>query len=176
MKEKKKMLNKKISNLKSKKTTRKRGLKERGITLIALVVTIIILLILAGVTLNIALSDNGLFNKTKEAVEEYKKAQSDEEEEIEKIRYATEGIYITEIKEISSVEELREISDEVNGGNSFEETLIKLTKDIDLNNENWTPIGTEEHPFEGLFEGNYHKIDGINIDTENDYQRIIWSK
>ena len=35
----------------------KKVLKERGITLIALVVTIIILLILAGVTLNIVLSE-----------------------------------------------------------------------------------------------------------------------
>ena len=35
--------------------------KEIGITLIALVVTIIILLILAGVTINSALGQNGLF-------------------------------------------------------------------------------------------------------------------
>ena len=43
------------------------------------------MLILAGVTLNIALSDNGLFNKTKEATEKYKKAQSDEEEMLEEL-------------------------------------------------------------------------------------------
>lgn len=40
---------------------------ERGITLIALVVTIIVLLILAGVTITYALSDNGIFSKAKEA-------------------------------------------------------------------------------------------------------------
>ena len=34
---------------------------KKGITLISLVVTIIILLILAGVTLNMVLSNNGIF-------------------------------------------------------------------------------------------------------------------
>ena len=64
---------------------RKKSLQEKGITLIALVVTIIILLILAGVTLNIALSDGGLFSKTQEAAEKYKQAQEDEEEMITQI-------------------------------------------------------------------------------------------
>ena len=65
--------------------SKKRILQERGITLIALVVTIIILLILAGVTLNMALSQNGLFSKTQDAAEKYKQAQSDEEEMVRQI-------------------------------------------------------------------------------------------
>ncbi len=48
--------------------------KERGITLVALVVTIIILLILAGVTLSIALSENGLFQRSRNAATAYKQA------------------------------------------------------------------------------------------------------
>ena len=72
MKDIKKTIDKKIENLKNKKIVKKQELQEKGITLIALVVTIIILLILAGVTLNIALSDNGLFGKAKKAVEKYK--------------------------------------------------------------------------------------------------------
>ena len=52
--------------------------KEKGITLIALVVTIIILLILAGVTLNMALSGDGLFSRARNAADSYKKAQDDE--------------------------------------------------------------------------------------------------
>ena len=39
---------------------------ERGITLVALVVTIVVLLILAGVTITYALSNNGLFTKAQE--------------------------------------------------------------------------------------------------------------
>ncbi len=49
-------------------------MKERGITLIALIITIIILLILAGVTINLILGENGLFNTTKQAGEDYKQA------------------------------------------------------------------------------------------------------
>jgi hypothetical protein len=40
---------------------------ERGITLIALVVTIVVLLILAGVTITYALGDNGIFGTAKKA-------------------------------------------------------------------------------------------------------------
>ena len=39
-----------------------RSLKEKGITLIALVVTIIILLILAGVTIGMITGNRGLFD------------------------------------------------------------------------------------------------------------------
>lgn len=42
---------------------------ERGITLIALVITIVILIILAGVTITYALSENGIFAKAKNAGE-----------------------------------------------------------------------------------------------------------
>ena len=41
--------------------------KQNGITLIALIITIIVMLILTGVTLSITLGDNGLVNKAKEA-------------------------------------------------------------------------------------------------------------
>ena len=42
-----------------------------GITLIALVISIIIMLILAGVTIGMALGENGLFKQTKKAVKTY---------------------------------------------------------------------------------------------------------
>jgi formylglycine-generating enzyme required for sulfatase activity len=43
--------------------------KERGITLVALVVTIIVLMILAGITLTLVLGQNGLIGKAREAKE-----------------------------------------------------------------------------------------------------------
>ena len=42
---------------------------KKGITLIALVVTIIILLILAGVAIGTLTGENGLFSRTKQAKE-----------------------------------------------------------------------------------------------------------
>ncbi len=85
MKDKRRTLDKRYNSLETQKIRKSQQIKERGITLIALVVTVIILLILAGVTLNIALSDNGLFSKTKKATEDYKQAQSEEEEAIRQI-------------------------------------------------------------------------------------------
>ncbi len=61
---------------------RKVNYKEKGITLIALVITIIILLILAGVTLTTALGQNGLFQRAKYAGEKYKESEADEAEKL----------------------------------------------------------------------------------------------
>lgn len=52
------------------KTRKLQKKQEKGITLIALIVTIVVLLLLAGVTLNLVLSNNGVISKAKQAVEE----------------------------------------------------------------------------------------------------------
>ena len=53
----------------------KRILKERGITLIALVVTIVVLLILAGVSLNAIFSENGIIKRAQDAQNKMNNAQ-----------------------------------------------------------------------------------------------------
>lgn len=53
--------------------------KERGITLIALVVTIVVLLILAGVSINLVLGNNGIITKAKESRTETRMSQIDEQ-------------------------------------------------------------------------------------------------
>ena len=52
---------------------------SKGITLIALVVTIIVLIILAGVSINLVLGDNGIVTKAKLAKEQTEQAQLNEE-------------------------------------------------------------------------------------------------
>ncbi len=52
---------------------------QKGITLIALIITIIILLILAGVTINVLIGDNSLFNTASRAGEKYEKEAIKEE-------------------------------------------------------------------------------------------------
>ena len=52
---------------------------RRGITLIALVVTIIILIILAGVSINVVLGENGIINMAKRAKEDMEIAVQDEQ-------------------------------------------------------------------------------------------------
>lgn len=51
---------------------------KKGITLIALIITIIILLILAGITISLMLGDNGLFNIAKKATTNYLNVQDQE--------------------------------------------------------------------------------------------------
>ena len=145
MKEKERMLDKKTSNLKSKKTTKKKSLQEKGITLIALVVTIIILLILAGVTLNMALSDNGLFSKTKDAAEKYKQAQSDEEDLILKYEYEMAKLQ----GEISGTETVGEYAME-------KEIKEKYEQDIEIGDT----VNYDPNVDEGKYDGTW-KVLGI---------------
>lgn len=53
---------------------------EKAITLVALIITIIILLILAGVTLNMVLGDNSLINKSQSSVDKYKESANNEQD------------------------------------------------------------------------------------------------
>ncbi len=55
-----------------------KGRKEEGITLIALVITIIVLLILAGVTISLTFGENGILARTKEASSKYAQAEQNE--------------------------------------------------------------------------------------------------
>lgn len=55
---------------------------QKGITLVALVITIIILLILAGVTITLTLGENGIFKTAEKAGENYTQAQREELERL----------------------------------------------------------------------------------------------
>ncbi len=55
-----------------------KGRKEEGITLIALVITIIVLLILAGVTISLTFGENGILARAKEGKDKYAQAEQNE--------------------------------------------------------------------------------------------------
>ena len=59
--------------------------KQKGITLIALVVTIIILIILSGVSINLVLGENGIITIAKRAKENIELAQIEEEKELNEL-------------------------------------------------------------------------------------------
>lgn len=59
--------------------------QAKGITLIALVVTIIVLLILAGVTISSIIVNNGIFSKAEQAKDEYRDASAKEEASLNKL-------------------------------------------------------------------------------------------
>lgn len=80
---------------------------------------------------------------------------------------AESGIYyIDDVMTINSVADLKLFADKVNNGtNYFEGKTIKLGADIDLNNEEWTPIGsaTKDHGFMGNFDGDGKTIKNLQI-------------
>ena len=53
--------------------------QEKGITLIALVITIVVLLILAGVSISLVLNNNGVISKAKDAKNSTEKGQAQDE-------------------------------------------------------------------------------------------------
>ena len=97
-------------------------LKEKGITLVALVVTIIILLILAGISIQ-AIINTGLFLNAKRAVEETKYANAEE-----KVKMAVMTSYDT--SGILNKEYLKDNLNKIDGINS---KVTDITWDLTIN-------------------------------------------
>lgn len=73
------------SNIFVNKKARKFYIQINGITLISLVITIIILLILAGVTISVILGDNGLIIKAQQTSDEEKQKQEKSQIEVNQL-------------------------------------------------------------------------------------------
>lgn len=124
---------------------------EGGITLIALVVTIIILLILAGVTLGLVLSDGGLIDKTKEAISKHEEVQEKEQEELGKVT----GMLANALDGLGST-----------GGTSVDRTGIHIGDYIDYKPDG---IDAEEIPtYEATKLGETYTGSTKNTDIEQD--------
>ena len=66
---------------------------------------------------------------------------------------------------ISTAEDLKIFRDAVNAGNT--DINAKLMNDIDLagsETNRWTPIGSKDKPYSGIFDGNGKKITGLYVD------------
>ena len=76
--------------------------------------------------------------------------------------YALNGVY-----EVNTSADLKALANDVNAGNSFEGQSVALTADIDLKNENWTPIGViaNDRGFCGDFDGCNHVIRNLTIEN-----------
>lgn len=120
---------------------------EKAITLIALVITIIVLLILVGVTINVVLGPEGLLKKAQDATKLYEEAQAKEIDAINKFyeKYLSEETKDTKPGElekinettyaINSIEDLVAFSNNVNKGTSYEGITIKLNLNLDFNDD-----------------------------------------
>ena len=71
----------KVKNMNNKKkmnNMRKKLKRNKGITLIALIITVVVMLILAGVAIAAIVDGEGLFSKTRQAAESYENAATNE--------------------------------------------------------------------------------------------------
>ena len=100
--------------------------EKQGITLIALVVTIVIILILAGISMSLVLNNNGVIKRTKDAT--LKTEIAEEKEEIER------AIATVQMGKVNTDEgyTTKDVADEINrtqeGKVSYYDNYIKYTK------------------------------------------------
>ena len=65
---------------------------------------------------------------------------------------------------------LAALRNEVNEGKSYDGYTIKLTKNLDLNGKEWTPIGVKDgNKFKGVFDGQNRKVLNLKIENGPDY-------
>ena len=76
--------------------------QEKGITLIALVVTIVVLLILAGVSISLVLNNNGVISRAKEAKNQYAEEQTNVEKQLNELANGIDEME-KEIKKVDGV-------------------------------------------------------------------------
>ena len=78
--------------------------------------------------------------------------------------------------QIASAAQLAELAQYVNAGDAtFVSAHYVLTDDVNLSAYgNWTPIGTEDQPFMGVFDGQNHVVTGLKIDRAGEgYQGLF---
>lgn len=81
-----------------------------------------------------------------------------------------ENYKINDTFTIASEEQLAGLSYLVNSrGVNFDGKTINLVCDLDLNNRNWSGIGTSSRGFAGTFDGGGFSIDGLNVEAKGTY-------
>lgn len=96
---------------------------EKGITLIALIITIVVLIILAMATIG-AVRDSGIITHAERAAARMNKAQIEEKANLTKLEFTTEALMNKDLK--MSIQEFREAL----------RTAFEIPDDMDTNNDN----------------------------------------
>ena len=74
---------------------------------------------------------------------------------------------------IEDVDDLKLLAQKVNGNEAYAGKHFQLTADIDLKNEEWTPIGKSGLPFRGTFDGGRHQITKLKISNGGQYAGLF---
>ena len=152
--------------------------KQKGITLIALVVTIVVLLILAGVSINALFGDSGIINKAKDAQNKMNQAEQNDLEAISSLKEWLESKTNGSMGEDDNPSTIPKISTLVG-------TVVdKNTKAEDAYGNKITipkgfkilPHGTEAGSATYTYSGDTIPTvqDGIVIENETDGNQFVW--
>lgn len=130
--------------------------RQRGITLIALVITIVILIILATITINIAFGEDGLIKRAQQAKNMTDKETAKEEEamdsieslinekitgvKIEQVTDENPGVLEQDVEDvntyiINSIEDLVFFANDVTEGNTYQGKTVKLGTNLDFKSD-----------------------------------------
>ena len=151
--------------------------KERGITLIALVVTIIVLIVLAGISINLIFGNLGIVTKEKEAKEENLKQTA---KEIMNLKITS--IQIENYTENKTLPSLQFLADKLCEDNDMEYVLTQSKAHASLDKIDTTNLSSiytklKEYPYE--FEINdslqLASIDGVKV-ADNKNGEVTLSK
>lgn len=69
--------------------------------------------------------------------------------------------------QIETAAQLAFFAKSVNAGNWYDGEYIILKNNINLNDKEWTPIGTDRNPFRGNFDGRNHTVTGMLISNSS---------
>ena len=142
--------------------------KTQGITLIALVVTIVVLLILASVTISTIFSDNGIIKKAQEAANKTKEAVEQEQAELNQL-YNDLASIMNNTTGGSTEEPEPEPEPELPSDGSFSEDKGVNTPNL---GEGMTPIKWDETANDGA--GDWVETEGSDSDWY-DYENKEWA-
>ena len=149
--------------LKNKKKQEEKNMlkNKKGITLIALVVTIVVLLILAGVSINLVLDNNGIIAKSKDA-----KNNAIESDEKEKVEMAYVSATLKKLGDTVTAEELQT---ELDLSVGIGKTDVTTNGDDTLN----VLFSDTEHKF-NVDEGKVEKAKPITNNYGEDWE-VAWT-
>lgn len=78
---------------------------------------------------------------------------------------------VSRVFNIGNWNELKDLMMAINTGYTFKGMVVRLTHDIEL--EGRISLGTEEHPFEGIFGGNGHVIRNLGLKDADDNNNMV---
>ena len=151
-------------------------MKNKGITLISLVITIIILIILSSVAIYLSLNNNGIFTKTKQAKEETNKQTA-----TEIINLKITNCQINKYAEKQEMPTLKELSEALKDDNEIqyvtEKSQIASTKyEVGENPSSiYTKLNNYPYEFEINSSLQLASIDGVKITANNTNNSTNWT-